>query len=109
LKTLAAVAALSLTLAVTDVQAKSSHGWLWRAFQCIHKYEGPWNANTGNGYYGGLQMDKNFMLAYGRWAVRRWGWAHNWPPSVQIRVAIHAYRSGRGFGPWPTTRHYCGL
>src|SRR5438876_5647928 len=24
---------------------------------CIHHYEGSWTANTGNGYYGGLQMD----------------------------------------------------
>ena len=23
---------------------------------CIHSREGAWNANTGNGYYGGLQM-----------------------------------------------------
>ena len=28
-----------------------------RAWLCIHRYEGPWNAHTGNGYYGGLQMD----------------------------------------------------
>ena len=27
------------------------------AFLCIHRYEGAWNSNTGNGYYGGLQMD----------------------------------------------------
>ena len=29
------------------------HEALWL---CIHSREGAWNANTGNGYYGGLQM-----------------------------------------------------
>lgn len=27
---------------------------------CVHHYEGAWNANTGNGYYGGLQMTANW-------------------------------------------------
>ena len=36
------------------------------------------DANTGNGYHGGLQMDKTFQLAYGPAFVRRYGWAHNW-------------------------------
>src|SRR5439155_1969022 len=30
------------------------------AFLCIHRYEGGWSSNTGNGYYGGLQMDLGF-------------------------------------------------
>ena len=76
---------------------------------CIHRYEGAWNANTGNGYYGGLQMDWSFMSAYGGWYLRHYGTADRWSPATQINVAIRAYRSGRGFSPWPTTRHYCGL
>ena len=31
---------------------------------CIHSHEGAWDANTGNGYYGGLQADMEFMSAY---------------------------------------------
>ena len=31
-------------------------GWL-----CIHAREGAWNANTGNGYYGGLQMTYGWL------------------------------------------------
>ena len=76
---------------------------------CIHRFEGAWNANTGNGYYGGLQMDWSFMRAYGGEYLRRWGPAHNWPPEIQIAVAARAYFSGRGFGPWPNTRRLCGL
>ena len=29
--------------------------WLPQAL-CIHRHEGAWNANTGNGYYGGMQF-----------------------------------------------------
>ena len=39
-------------------------GWL-----CIHRYEQHpaqgWATHTGNGYYGGLQMDISFQRAYG--------------------------------------------
>jgi hypothetical protein len=80
------------------------------AFLCIHGGEGAWNSNTGNGYYGGLQMDYSFMTSYGLRAIRRWnGYAHRWPPRVQIIVADIARRSGRGFYPWPTTARNCGL
>ena len=34
----------------------------WR---CIHEGEGSWTANTGNGYFGGLQMSDWFMHHYG--------------------------------------------
>lgn len=32
-----------------------SAAWLAQA-QCVHAKEGPWSANTGNGYFGGLQF-----------------------------------------------------
>lgn len=79
------------------------------AFMCIHRYEGSWTANTGNGYYGGLQMDRSFMGSYGADAIRRYGLAHVWPPHVQIIVADRARRTGRGYGPWPNTARMCGL
>jgi hypothetical protein len=83
--------------------------WLTDAFACIHHYEGAWNANSGNGYYGGLQMDPGFMSSYGGAYVRRWGTADNWPAWAQIDTAVRAYRSGRGFSPWPNTSRACGL
>lgn len=107
-------------LAYSVVDAYATPQWLTQAFRCIQRHEtgdawtGRWRANTGNGYYGGLQMDRDFMLTYGREYVRLWGWANNWPIAIQIRVAIRAY-SGyagygpRGFGPWPNTRGSCGL
>ena len=85
--------------------------WLDGAFLCIHRFErgaAGWQTATGNGYHGGLQMDASFQRAHGGWALEAFGPAERWPASVQIAVAIQAWTT-RGFGPWPTTRHYCGL
>jgi Transglycosylase-like domain len=79
------------------------------AFLCIHHYEGAWNANTGNGYYGGLQMDRRFQSLYGSDYVARWGTADNWPAWAQLQAAVRAYEAGRGFYPWPNTARACGL
>ena len=79
------------------------------AWLCIHSHEGAWNAATGNGFYGGLQMDMGFQQAYGSEFLARYGTANNWPPSVQIQVARRARDSGRGYGPWPNTARSCGL
>jgi hypothetical protein len=79
------------------------------AWLCIHRREGPWNARTGNGYYGGLQMDIAFQRRWGRDLLRRKGLAHRWRPIEQIWVAERAYRSGLRFRPWPNTARACGL
>jgi hypothetical protein len=79
------------------------------AWLCIHAGEGAWNANTGNGYYGGLQMDYGFMSAYGPELLASKGTANNWTPAEQMMVATRAVDSGRGFYPWPTTARRCGL
>jgi hypothetical protein len=79
--------------------------WLTSDFLCIHRYEGAWSSNTGNGYYGGLQMDYGFMSRYGAVFLRRWGTAV-W---AQLQASVRAYRSGRGFWPWPRTARACGL
>src|SRR5579884_3240742 len=102
-----AVAALQVALHAVTRPAVPS--WLQRAFLCIHGFEGAWDANTGNGYYGGLQMDAGFMSRYGASYLRRWGTADNWPVWAQIAAAAAAYRSGRGFSPWPNTAQACGL
>lgn len=79
------------------------------AWTCIHRGEGSWPANTGNGYFGGLQMDRSFMLTYGRDKVRQYGgWAHLWSPRDQMVVAQRAWRT-RGYHPWPNTARACGL
>lgn len=87
---------------------KTQSDYVTRGLFCIHSHEGAWNANTGNGYYGGLQMDINFQRAYGWSFLRRWGYAHNWPVWAQLQAGRNGYRA-RGWNPWPVTARLCGL
>ena len=77
-------------------------GW-----QCIHRYEASWG-DSGDPYWGGLQMDRGFMRAYAPRMLLRRGWANRWTPIEQMWVAEHAHR-GRGYSPWPNTARDCGL
>jgi hypothetical protein len=78
-----------------------------RQFLCIHRYEGSWK-DTGDPYWGGLQMDLGFQRTYGGYLFQQKGTANKWSPLEQIWVAENALRS-RGFYPWPNTARYCGL
>ena len=77
-------------------------------WMCIHRYEGSWT-DPNAPYYGGLQMDMSFQRAYGWNLLQRKGTADNWSPLEQMWVAERAYRSGRGYYPWPNTARTCGL
>ncbi len=61
-----------------------------------------WNCNTGNGYYGGLQMDRDFQQTYNPHAFILWGTADKWPKPAQLKAADLAYVS-RGLRPWPSS------
>jgi len=76
---------------------------------CIHRGEGAWDANTGNGYWGGLQMTLSFQKAHGMRFYHRWGTADRWPPWAQIVAAEDALRDdGGSYREWGTA-HGCGL
>lgn len=83
-----------------------------RAWRCIHRHEaalaGGWDASTGNGYYGGLQMSMQFQRVLAPELVRRKGTADNWTAIEQMWVAERALR-GYGFTPWPVSARRCGL
>jgi hypothetical protein len=102
-------AAAALLVSAHAVRRAQIDASLNDAFLCIHHYEGSWTANTGNGYYGGLQMDRGFMQRYGADFIGRWGTADNWPAWAQLEAAARAHDSGRGFTPWPNTARFCGL
>lgn len=102
-------AAAAIAVAQHAARQAALPAWLTQAFMCIHRHEGAWTSNTGNGYYGGLQMDWRFMHMYGRGFVGRWGTADNWPVWAQLETAARAQTSGRGFTPWPNTARACGL
>lgn len=64
---------------------------------------GRWNANTGNGYYGGLQFNLSTFQSNGGS-----GNPANASREEQIRVAENI-RSKRGFSPWPACARKLGL
>ena len=78
-----------------------------RAWYCIHNYEGSWS-DPNAPYWGGLQMDYSFQSAYGAWLLKHKGTANHWTPLEQIWTGVRAWRV-RGFAPWSTTAHTCGV
>ena len=86
---------------------RATHPPQLRGWSCIHRYEGSWS-DSGGPYYGGLQMDLSFQATYGSWLLRHRGTADHWSPLEQIWTAVRAWRV-RGFSPWPSTAHYCGV
>lgn len=79
-------------------------------WMCIagHESKGTWDISTGNGYYGGLQMDRSFQRAYAPDLYRTKGTADHWTAEEQMRAAERALAT-RGFSPWPNTARMCGL
>jgi hypothetical protein len=61
-----------------------------------------WNCQTGNTFYGGIQMNKEFEAGYNPIAKTLWGHASNWPIAVQKYTADKAYIN-RGLTPWPSS------
>jgi hypothetical protein len=67
---------------------------------------GRWNANTGNGYYGGLQQDLGFWRRYGGLAYApRPDLA---TPSAQVVVAQRG-QAVQGWAAWPACSRRLGL
>lgn len=92
---------------------KSPNFKLWEDGVNDNECKDTWNCNTGNGYYGGLQMDVTFQKTYNPTAVKVWGLASNWPRNAQMLAADRAYSGyngfgARGLGPWPTSRNQFG-
>lgn len=79
-------------------------------WMCIagHESKATWDISTGNGYYGGLQMDRQFQQTYAPGLYRTKGTADHWTAEEQMRAAERALPS-RGFWPWPNTARMCGL
>ena len=77
--------------------------WL-RLVQC--EATGNWSANTGNGYYGGLQADTSFWRRHGglEYAPR----ADLATPTQQMLVAERGLVA-QGWGAWPACSRRLGL
>jgi resuscitation-promoting factor RpfA len=91
--------AAGLGVLVSPAQA-ASHDWSGVA-RC--ESSGNWSANTGNGFYGGLQFTASTWQAYGggQYAPR----ADLASPDQQIAVAEQVL-AGQGVGAWPVCGQY---
>lgn len=83
-----------------------------RQWLCIYRHERHpeqgWGTATGNGFYGGLQMNIAFQRRHAQWLLRRKGTANRWSPVEQIWIAERG-RKVQGWGAWPNTARACGL
>ncbi|WP_066522862.1 LysM peptidoglycan-binding domain-containing protein [Curtobacterium ammoniigenes] len=96
----AGLAAAGVGLAAAPANAASTSTWDSLA-QC--ESSGNWAANTGNGYYGGLQFTLGTWQAYGGT-----GNPANASAATQIAVAEHVL-AGQGWGAWPACSAKLGL
>ena len=81
----------------TPAAPASSGGANWSAIAACES-GGNWSANTGNGFYGGLQFTQQTWLAYGggQYAAS----ANLASPAQQIAVAQRVL-AAQGIGAWP--------
>ncbi|MGH3478917.1 MAG: transglycosylase family protein [Pseudonocardiaceae bacterium] len=67
---------------------------------------GNWRANTGNGYYGGLQFSRRTWKAFGGGSYA--GTANNATRTQQIAIAEKVLRT-QGWKAWPTCSRKTGV
>ncbi|MFM1722501.1 MULTISPECIES: transglycosylase family protein [Rhodococcus] len=94
----ASTAAVAAPLVVSAAPAHAASGDWDAVAQC--ESGGNWAANTGNGYYGGLQFSADTWGAHGGS-----GLPHNNSREEQIRVAEQVLATS-GSGAWPSCGQY---
>ncbi len=90
------------TRSVATTNASSGNTVWDRLAQC--EAGGNWAANTGNGYYGGLQFSLGTWRAYGGS-----GLPSNAPRLTQIAIATKVRDASGGYGAWPACSAALGL
>lgn len=68
---------------------------------------GNWSANTGNGYYGGLQFSRSTWAANGGERFNRY--PHRASREQQIAIAENVRDARGGYGAWPACSRKLGL
>jgi hypothetical protein len=101
-----AATAVTIPLAlVAPAQAGPARQDPWdRVAQC--ESGGNWSANTGNGYYGGLQFSSGTWRSYGGGTYG--GTANQATRSQQIAIAEKVLRA-QGWKAWPTCSKKVGI
>jgi ABC-type transport system substrate-binding protein len=109
MRTLVSSAVLAAS-AVTPLVAIAapSHAATTRTWQRLAMCEsgGRWHINTGNGYYGGLQISRSTWSAYGGRRYARL--PSRATKTQQIRIGERIKR-GQGWGAWPSCSARIGV
>lgn len=93
----AALAGAAIAVPVMMATSASADSVNWTAIANCES-SGDWAANTGNGFYGGLQFTESTWLAYGGGQYAQY--ANEASESQQIAVAEQVL-AGQGIGAWP--------
>lgn len=112
---LVGIAALTFVASAGAQSWNPSATWLAQA-RCVHVHEGPWTANTGNGYFGGMQFSaQTWKRVSGRPVA---AFSHPGDPSfpftVPPREQLHRawllwLRDGRTWRSWGAVGAVCSL
>jgi hypothetical protein len=105
LSTLAAVIGLAVAGIATADTAAAATGAQWNAL-AVCESGGNWHINTGNGFYGGLQLTQGTWTAHGgkRFAPRADLATRQQQIAIASRVAAI-----QGWGAWPVCARKAGL
>ena len=82
---------------VSTAAPASSGGANWSAIAACES-GGNWSANTGNGFYGGLQFTEQTWLSYGG---GRYASSANLATKAQQIAVAERVLAGQGIGAWP--------
>ena len=98
----ATLAGAAIAVPVMMAGSASADSVNWTAIANCES-SGDWAANTGNGFYGGLQFSESTWLAYGGGSYAQY--ANDASEADQITVA-EAVLAGQGIGAWPVCGAY---
>jgi resuscitation-promoting factor RpfA len=102
---LTAATATPVALVATAAPAHAASERTWdRLAQC--ESGGRWRIDTGNGYFGGLQISKSTWDGYG--GGRFAAYPDNATKGEQIRIA-ERIQDGQGWNAWPACSDEIGL
>jgi hypothetical protein len=110
MRTLAAtlLVALTTTMLVATTLTAPANAASMKTWSRLAKCEsgGRWHVNTGNGYYGGLQISPGTWRAFG--GKRFAKLPHKASKRQQVKVAKRIKR-GQGWGAWPSCSRRIGV
>jgi Transglycosylase-like domain len=86
---------------VSAAAPASSGGANWSAIATCES-GGNWSANTGNGFYGGLQFTEQTWLSYGG---GQYASSANLATKAQQIAVAERVLAGQGIGAWPGPEH----